>query len=201
MFNTGLARRRRTILVFSIAIFLVLGLALLTGEVLNMKKYTPTTDREQFAAYLRALDPSQYGGTYSSNDGNTLNVNVLPDKPLQLGKNLGGVEFHTVRYSLKQLQDLRESLEGRMQELNIIELSIDNCKNKLMIHVLREYDQRIAQELALHGGTEDMYEVIIDHDPIKYMTDEEELQSELASATEASERKGQRDFWSRMAVV
>lgn len=81
-----------------------------------------------------------YGGVFIDNNGE-LNINLTGNvDAIQALIKQDGIYYHQVRHSIKKLEETISKLEGRMLELDIVQLSLDEEKNKVVVYV-RDMDE------------------------------------------------------------
>ncbi|GIP18517.1 hypothetical protein J40TS1_41590 [Paenibacillus montaniterrae] len=81
-----------------------------------------------------------YGGVFIDSNGE-LNINLTGNvDTIQALIQQDGIQYHQVQHSIKKLEETISKLEGRMLELDIVQLSLDDEKNKVVVYV-RDMDE------------------------------------------------------------
>lgn len=94
------------------------------------------SDLNQLATeYLNNIPEAAFGGMYY-NEAGQLVVNVKEDSGISLAvPRSGDVVVNSVKYSLAELEEMKETLEPYMQEYHIVTLDADEVNNTVSIKV------------------------------------------------------------------
>ena len=110
------------------------------------------------SAAAASADPDSYGGHYFDDNGQLVYCIKGQDIPLTLQAAGNGIVFEQVKYSLAELEEMKDSLVPYMQSYGIVVLDANEAINKVTIQVKRE-TEALDKLLSTMFDTED-YEVI-----------------------------------------
>ena len=87
----------------------------------------------------------KYAGAYLDEESN-LNINLVGEADsIKNILDLDGIKYHEVNYPLKHLEKIISTLTGKMTELNISEIDVDEQRNKVFIYMKDLDDPQIEK--------------------------------------------------------